>query len=401
MHITLAGVGGGTWDTMTYECVNALSQAQCVIGSERLLEMLPSSCTAHRMKASLPEQVCKKVLEAQEYGPNCVVLYSGDTGFYSGAALFLSVLKTQGLSARVLPGISSVQLLAAKLGRSWQDWNLVSAHGKECNPVAEVCSGRPTFFLTGGCLGPAELCSILTQADLGDLSVWVGEDLSYPNEKITALTAKDCAVRKWTALSVLLVDPAPRISKRTPGIEDEAFVRGEVPMTKREVRAAILSKLAVGPNDVCWDVGAGTGSVSVELALCAERGQVFAIECEQRAVELIEENRKRFKTWNLAIVPGYAPDALKTLPAPDVVFVGGSKGKMQDVVQEALTRNPSARICITAIALETLGAAVKALTVHGLAAQVTQICVNHAYPAGNLHLLMANNPIFLIAGNCP
>ena len=198
--------------------------------------------------------------------------------------------------------------------------------------------------------------------------------------------------------SDLLAEAAPRLERRCPGLPDEAFLRGTAPMTKQEVRAAALSKLAVGPSDVLWDVGAGTGSVSVELALAAPEGQVFAVECEQDACALIRDNRQKFSAWNLQIVEGRAPQALADLPAPDAVFVGGTKGGMEEIIDLALAKNKNARVCVSAIAVETLSAAVAALTKHGLEANVTQIAVSRTRPAGKLHLLMANNPTFLIMG---
>lgn len=182
------------------------------------------------------------------------------------------------------------------------------------------------------------------------------------------------------------------------GFPDESFIRSEVPMTKQEVRAAALAKLAVMPTDTLWDVGAGTGSVSVELALAAPKGRVYAVECEPDACELIRKNRAKFHACNLILIEGRAPDVLADLPAPDAVFIGGTKGGMEAVLDEVLGKNPNARICISAIALETLGAAIAALTARGLTAEVTQIAVSRTKPAGRLHLLMANNPIFLITG---
>ena len=178
---------------------------------------------------------------------------------------------------------------------------------------------------------------------------------------------------------------------RTPGFPDESFIRGQVPMTKQEVRAAALAKLAVKPADILWDVGAGTGSVSVELALAAPKGHVYAVECDPDACALIRQNRAKFQTYNLTLIEGRAPDALADLPAPDAVFIEG-------VLDAVLAKNPDARICISAIALETLSAAAAALTARGLAAEVVQLAVSRTKQAGRLHLLMANNPIFLITG---
>ena len=167
-------------------------------------------------------------------------------------------------------------------------------------------------------------------------------------------------------------------------------------MTKQEVRAAALAKLAVQPGDTLWDVGAGTGSVSVEMALAAPEGRVYAAECDADACELICQNRAKFAVQNLHLTQGLAPEALADWPAPDAVFIGGTKGNLRAIVDAALAANPAARLCISAIALETLQQAVAALTAHGLTAQVTQIAVSRSRAAGSLHLLMANNPVFLI-----
>ena len=397
MQVTLAALGGGTPETMTAGCTAALEQAGCVIGAKRLLEQLPRGCTENRIAAIKPEAILDEILRQNT---DCAVVYSGDTGFYSGARGLLPLLEKAGIPARVLPGVSSVQLLSARLGRPWQDWNLVSAHGTECGVLAAVSAGRPALFLTGGVLGPAEICRRLTEAGLGTLPVVIGERLSYPDEAVTAGTAQELAAGTYAPLSVLLAEAAPREKRRCPGFPDNAFLRGDVPMTKQEVRAAALAKLAAEPADTLWDVGAGTGSVSVELALAAPEGQTFAVECKPEACGLIRANREKFSAWNLQLIAGRAPDALRELPPPDGVFIGGTQGGMAEIVDIILQKNANARICVTAIALETLSAAVAALTEHGLSAHVTQIAVSRSKPAGKLHLLTANNPIFLITGNC-
>lgn len=397
MRVTLASLGGGWENTMTAECAAALKSAGCILGAQRLLEHLPQGCTDNRIAAVKPQELLDGILRQS---CDCAVVYSGDAGFYSGARGLLPLLEERQIPARVLPGVSSVQLLSARLGRPWQDWDLVSAHGTDCDPVAAVSAGRPAFFLTGGALGPGEICRRLTQAGLGKLAVTVGENLSAPEERVTSGTAAELAGRGFPSLSVLLAEAAPRYGPRCPGIPDGEFIRGDVPMTKQEVRSAALAKLAVRPADTLWDVGAGTGSVSVELALAAPQGRVFAVECEQDACALISENKQKFSAWNLQLVEGRAPQALRDLPAPDGVFLGGTKGELDAIVGAALDKNPNARICVSAIALETLSAATAALTGRGLEAQVTQIAVSRTKPAGRLHLLMANNPTFLIAGNC-
>ena len=400
MEVTLIGMGPGGAESLTAAAAEALGRADCLIGSRRLLEECALAPQAPRFPATKSADMLE-ILEGRDWASPCV-LYSGDTGFYSGARTLLPLLRERGVSVRVLPGVSSLQYFAAQLGRPWQEWSVVSAHGLTCDPVGEVLAarGRPVFFLTGGAGGAGALCQRLTQAGLGHLTATVGEDLSYPGERIRSGPVYELAGQETAPLSVLLVEgyEPPANAPRSQGLDDSVFLRGDVPMTKQEVRAAALAKLAVMPTDTLWDVGAGTGSVSVELALAAPKGRVYAVECEPDACELIRKNRAKFHACNLILIEGRAPDVLADLPAPDAVFIGGTKGGMEAVLDEVLGKNPNARICISAIALETLGAAIAALTARGLTAEVTQIAVSRTKPAGRLHLLMANNPIFLITG---
>lgn len=396
MNVTLIGMGSGQPENLTLQGLAALRQADLILGARRLLAVLPAGCTENRAAAYRPDEVAELLQTSS--AENAVLVYSGDTGFYSGASSMMEKLEALGVRARVLPGLSSIQLLAAALGRPWQGWNLVSAHGRTCDPVAECMQGRPTFFLTGGSEDPATLCAQLAAEGFGDVQAVVGQCLGTPEEKLFRGSVKELAAGRFNSLSVLLVEAAEVLPRRAPGLPDEAFERGDVPMTKQEVRAAVLAKLAVRPEDILWDVGAGTGSVSVELALAAPRGRVYAVECRPEGCALIKANREKFRTRNLVLVEGLAPDALSDLPAPDAVFIGGSKGSLAAIVDAALDKNPDARICVSAIALETLSAAVAALTAKGRTVQVSQIAVSRAKAVGGLHLMMAQNPIYLITG---
>lgn len=398
MQVSLLALGGGTEATLTRQAEHALLQAQCIIGAQRLLQQLPDGCAHDRTAATKPQ----KILEALQ-SKDCaqaVVVYSGDTGFYSGCRNLIPLLEAQKIPYTVYPGLSSVQLFSAALHRPWQDWLLVSAHGVTCNAVAAVMQGKPAFFLTGGSLGVPQLCKQLTEAGLGKLPVAVGENLSYPDERITTGTAAEMATRSFGPLCVLLAEAAPQLPARAPGWPDEWFVRGKVPMTKRFVRAAVVAALGLKPGETVWDVGAGTGSVSVELAAAVHGGPVYAIECEEPALELIAQNRQKLHAWNLHIVAGRAPQALEDLPTPDAVFVGGSKGEMEAILTAALEKNAEARLCVSCIALETLQTTLEFCRVRGLQPQVTQLAVSDARPMGRLHLIMAQNPVFLVTVHC-
>lgn len=392
--VVLIGCGSGLPSDMSERACEAIRGAALVVGSKRLIEAL--ACGSARCVAAVRAADIMAEVDVLGDDERACVLFSGDTGFYSGARQLLALLDERGIEAEVVCGVSSVQKLAAALHEPWQDWELVSAHGLVTDAAAKLMGGRDVFFLTGSTLTPAALCSQLVEAGLGEVPVVVGERLGYPEQRIVRGSASAVSQMSFDALSVMLARSQSAPAHRVPGIPDERFSRGEVPMTKQLVRAAILAKLGVGHKDVCWDVGAGTGSVSVELALQAK--EVWAVERNQEGVDLIEENRRAFGAYNLHVVCGSAPEALSAFPAPDVVFIGGSGGQMAPIVDAALEANPKARICASAIALETIQAALAALASHGIEAEVSQVSVASTKKAGELHLLMAHNPTFLICG---
>lgn len=396
--VTLVGLGGGTNETLTFGAYNALKNADIIVGAARLLESVPDDCSGEKKSAVLAADILKIIQDAGE--KDVCVAYSGDTGFYSGAKSLVPLLDKNGIEVKIEPGISSIQCLSSSLGMPWQDWNLFSAHGRYCDAVNAVMQGKPAFFLTGGELGPAELCRQLDDAGLGELHVCVGENLSYENEKITVGTAGELADGSFDSLSVMLAEaaPEPECTACAPGIDDGLFIRGKVPMTKQDVRSAIIGRLSLSKTDTVWDVGAGTGSVSIEMAKTANMGHTYAVETEPEGCELIEKNRVRFGAWNISVVHGKAPEALHDLPAPDAVFIGGTKGQMAPVLDVIKEKNEDAKICISAIVVETLTTAIKELEKRGWEAEVTQIQSSYGRKIGHMHMMMANNPIYIITG---
>ena len=182
------------------------------------------------------------------------------------------------------------------------------------------------------------------------------------------------------------------------GISDGEFLRGKAPMTKEEVRTVSLSKLRLSEDSVCYDVGAGTGSVSVEMALRAWMGQVYAIEKKEDALALLKENKKKFAVDNLVIIPGVAPEAMTELPAPTHAFIGGSSGNMQDIINLLLEKNPKVRIVINCITLETVTEAMNAIRDFGLEdVDIVQLAAARSKSIGRYHMMMGENPIYIIS----
>ena len=393
-EVSIVGLGPGAECAQTGEVREAIRTADCLIGAKRMLSAVAAPGRLC-MEAIAPEAIA----DAIAAHPACArfaVIMSGDTGFFSGTKKLLPRLAD--CRVRVLPGLSSLSVLCARLGVSYEDVVPVSLHGRTHDIVSDVRRHARVFALVGGEDGMAALCRRLRDAGLGDVRVSVGERLSYPDEAVTCGTAAELCGHTFAPLSVaLLENPVP--SAVTPGIPDELFLRAQepghvVPMTKSEVRAVCLSKLALPENAVCWDVGAGTGSVSVEMALQAPKGRVYAIERNETALALIAANRASFGLENLEVICGTAPEACAALPAPTHVFLGGTAGNLHAILQTALEKNPQVRIVAAAVTLES-AAALTACMAEFSKAECVQVQVSRAKPAGPYHLMQAQNPVFL------
>ena len=393
MKVYLIGVGMGNPDTMTAEALEAVRACPVLVGAPRLLERWAQDhdCVPLIAGADIAEYIGK-----QQEGPIGVLL-SGDTGFYSGAKRLWALLEDH--EVVTLPGISSLSYFCAKLHTDWQDVKIVSAHGRSHNVVGEIQRSGRTFALTGGSTKAQDICRELTGRGLGDVTVSVGERLSYPDERVVSGTAAELAEETFADLSVLLaVNPRPVTRPwNGSGLPDDAFLRGNVPMTKEEVRALALSKLRLAERHVVWDVGAGTGSVSVECALSCPAGRVFAVEKKEEALSLLEENRERFHAANLSIVGGTAPEALKDLPATDRVFIGGTSGELGEILDVIFDKNPAARVVCTAVTLETVAEAAR-LFAHLEGADMVQVSATRTRSAGRYHLMDAQNPVWIFSG---
>lgn len=180
-------------------------------------------------------------------------------------------------------------------------------------------------------------------------------------------------------------------------MRDELFIRGDVPMTKSEVRAVALSKLELKRDSVIYDIGAGTGSVSVEAALFADRGMVYAVEQKKEAVDLIIKNKEKFGIKNIETVYGRAPEALDSLETATHAFIGGTSGEMSEIIKILLDKNPKIRIVITVIALESLNLAVSCLKGLSIDGEIVTVQTARARLVAGYHMMQGQNPVFIIS----
>ncbi len=398
--VVIAGIGMGSLGSMTGDVKRAIEEADCLIGASRMLETAREIGDRPSFKAIAPEAIMAVIKEHPEYGKFCVLM-SGDTGFFSGTKKLLPLLKEAGIECEVLPGLSSMSYLASRVGESYDGIKMVSLHGRSRNIAADVRQNEKVLCLVGGEDGTSDLIRTLVDNGLGHVTVHVGERLGYDNEKITTARAEALMNESFDSLSAVII-VNPKAGKRLNfGFRDSDFQRGGdsegvVPMTKSEVRAAVLSKLQLEDDSVCWDIGAGTGSVSIEMALNAPYGQVYAIEKKEKALELLKENLVKFSAGNVIPVPGTAPEALTDLPAPTHVFIGGSSGNMKEIIDLILAKNPTARIIASAVSLETVGELAALIKEYYFAdREVVCLSVARAREIGNYNLMMGQNPIYI------
>ncbi len=390
-EVRVAGIGPGSAAAMTGEVREAIDEAECLIGARRMLEAVSRQGQA-LFEAVAPQAIAEYIHTHGEYRRFAVVM-SGDSGFFSGTKKLLPLLA--GCRVTVLPGLSSLSVLCARLGTSYEDVVPMSLHGRDRDPVPVVRRNPRVFALVGGADGVKELCRRLTEAGLGQVRLHVGEQLGYPEEKLSSGTAETLRERDFHSLSAVLMENERPDMPVTPGLPDETFQRGEaVPMTKSEVRAVSLSKLRLTSDAVCWDIGAGTGSVSIEMALLAPRGRVYAIERSERALELLAENRQRLHAENLTVVPGKAPAACADLPAPTHAFIGGSGGNLREILSLLLEKNPRVRIVATSVTLESAAELTACMKEFPFTeTEAVTLSVARDRKAGPYHLMTGLNPI--------
>ncbi len=395
-HISVVGIGMGARDGMTAEAQKACMEAELLAGAKRMLEGF-EGLSKERFVSYRPQEIREYVDEHPEF-EKIVLLQSGDVGFYSGAKRLYEIFADEELT--VYPGISSVVYLCAKLRIPWEDVKLVSLHGRSANVVAAVKRHKKVFALIGKGEDLSALMEKLVYYGMAEVRVTVGENLSYLGEKIQTGTAGELVKETFHDLCVVLIENDTVHPVVTHGIEDEAFLRDAVPMTKCEVRSISLSKLHLCGDSVVYDVGAGTGSVSIEAALQAVDGQVYAIEKKPEAVTLILANRQKFAADNLTVITGPAPEALEPLPAPTHVFIGGSSGNLREILEAVLRKNPSVRIVINCIALETVAETLKCLkTLPVTDADIVTVSTARAKEVGRYHMMMGQNPVSIISCN--
>lgn len=420
--IILSGIGMGNTDGMTREAYHAFEEAEVIFGAERMLENLPGK--GIKVPYYRADDIISYLIEHPQY-TKVAAAFSGDSGFYSGAQSMKKALEEaneKGIlksETTILPGISSVSALAARLGVSWNDAVLASIHGRRANVVNLVRKNTKVFLLLSGKNDFEMLVNKFREAGINHVKISAGYRLSYPEEKLFTFYLDEFETKLFDlpegVYTCLIENEDCEEQILTPGIDDEIFSRTKVPMTKNEVRVLSISRLELTKNAVVYDVGSGTGSVSIECARLSPDIFVFAIEQKEEAANLTKENAVRLGLSDqIVVINKKAPEGFEELPTPTHVFIGGSSGALSDIlsaIQKKLIvkentkgktdkASKGVRVVINAVSLETIAQITKLIQTYPVKhVQLTQIQASRAHKLGSYNLMQAQNPVLIASFN--
>jgi precorrin-6Y C5,15-methyltransferase (decarboxylating) len=386
-----------------------LRKAQVLVGGRRLLAYFPEHPAQQIVLSKDPETTLAQ-LPPLAATKRVVVLASGDPIFYGVGPLVVKVLGAENVVLH--PNVTAVQAAGARLRLAWQDATVVSLHGRGFDSLAEVLNrgAAKLFVYTDPVHTPAAVARFLLERGWGQARLCVLEELGQPGERLSWLSPKEAREREFSPLNmVVILTEAGKQSQTSQagglghlhlGLPEEAYAHQGGLITKGEVRAVALAKLALRPGLVLWDVGAGCGSVGLEASLLLSGGRILAVEQDPERAAQVRANAAKFGVGNLEVVCGRAPACLADLPEPQRVFIGGGGRDLADILHTVMGRlSPDGRLVLAAARLETLETARSVLSQAGWQVEVVQLQVSRSRPLADGLYLQALNPVWLVTAS--
>ncbi len=394
------GAGMGANYCLTLEAKAALDSCEAVFGAPRLLKNItyPRKYAMYLAKDIIP------VLESEKIR-RPVILFSGDTGFYSGAKATIRELKKwkPDLDIRVIPGISSVSYLASKLHESYDRAPLYSIHGKRTERdlsglLDKVKYNGKVYVLLSGARDISVIARKMMKSGI-DGSIIVGANLSCDNEEINELTLDEASgYGNEGMVTALIINKNPSKRPLINVKRDSDFIRSDVPMTKECIRHESIIRLGLREGDILIDIGGGTGSVAIEAASLHPSLNVYTIEKKHVAADLIERNVVRSGLCNVTVIEGRVEDELSKLPAPDCVFIGGSGGQMKKIIDILREKRNGIRYVINAVSIETIEEVREIIREYAPQnEEAVMIQVSGVEKVGTHNMLKGQNPIWIFS----
>ena len=393
--IYLIGAGIEGREGFSAKALEIITKAGLLVGRQRHLDRF-SDFTGE--KVVLPELPGLLQL-LQKTDKTAVVLASGDPNFFGVGRFLLRNLPKERIE--IFANVTSMQYAFARIKEPWDDAIFLSVHGRGMDPsIDKIVSSEKACILTDKVNTPAAIAREMLDRGADGYEAWLCEDLGLPEEKFTRTDLKGLLSIQASDLNLLILirrwEP-PLAQYPLIGIEDDQFATIKKLITKQEVRAVTLAKLQLQNDLVLWDIGAGSGSVSIEASNLIPNGKLFAIEKNQQCVSYLRENLKKFCARNVKLIEAEAPEGLENLPDPDRVFIGGAGGNLEEIISEVNRRLKSRGVVvINAVTLDTLSKSVELLEYHGY--EVEAVCVNisRTRPLTEYKLFEALNPIYVI-----
>lgn len=416
--LSIVGIGPGSMEYVNAKARKLISDADIIVaGSDRMLELSD--------EIRKEEKNCKEYTSFKSYktidiinfikekfensqDSSAVVLMSGDTGFYSGTQSLYKHIEAMAKNSenilhkvdmQIVPSISSISYLASRYNISWHDMKIVSLHGRTGHLAHELKTNKKVFVISSGGMETSDIISELIDKGFEDCDIYIGENMSYPEEVLSHGKVADFKEHKFLELcSIIIINQNASPMHMTFGIEDDEFIRDKVPMTKSEIRALSVAKLGLSSEDICYDVGAGTGSVSIEMAMNVPKGKVYAIEKKTIAADLIYKNIEKFGLDNVEVIKGEASVSMEEIEAPDAVFIGGTTGKLRDILKIVFEKNPKVRVVVTAVSLESvaeINEACKYYETLGCKTDIVLVSVSNTKRVMNYTMFDAKNPVLI------
>jgi len=401
--VHVVGVGNEGAESLTPRALAIVEKADVLVGGQRVLDAFPH-VPAERMKIGARVDEVLATVAVRRTTSRVVVLATGDPNYFGITRALLRHVPAEALE--IVPNVSALQWAFAKACEPWDDAAFLTVHGRTMAGLADAVRGqRKVCLFTDERNTPAAIARALLDAGLRDYRAVLCEDLGGASEAVTRLSLEDLAGRATHPLNTLILlasdtvaDDAP--VSWTPGLPEDAFDQRKPKLgliTKREVRVLSLARLALRPDSVLWDIGAGSGSVSIEGARLAPRGRIFAIEKNAEDVEIVRTNVEKFRVPHVTVVHAVAPDRLDEWPDPDAVFVGGSGGKLREILSVAIARlRPGGRVVVNAITLDTLHEAVTAFRELQVEHEAILASIARSKPLLGMMSFEALNPVYIV-----
>lgn len=391
----LIGTGFEGCGGFSGRALEVIARVPVLIGKRRHLDLLPD----YRGKKVELEELGAIVDFLRASSGEVGILCSGDPNFFGLGRFLLRNFPKEEIE--ILPNVTSVQYAFSRIKEPWDDAVFVSMHGRPLSPsIDRVIAADKVAILTDGTNTPQVIARELIDRGAEGYTAWLCENLGMGDERITRTDVRGLLELPAASLNILILIRAwepPRSLYPLIGIDDDQFATSKKLITKEEVRVVTLARLKLMDGLCMWDVGAGSGSVSIEASNLMPNGTIHAVEQNPAHLRFLDENLKKFGARNVRRVEGSAPEALESLPDPDRVFIGGSNGRLDEIIDLTVHRlRPGGRIVLNAVTLDTLTLSVDFLENHGFAVDVTQVSIARTRGLSDYKLFEALNPVFVI-----